>query len=136
MSYFPHVGTIDSYTVPELIGAYRKAATKIRTIDRNLRLGLYQGRNSNITHDALSEARTIIYKIDAELARRGERELAGALIAEHKLAARISQARDDGQDRFELKVRLNAIRRQLRYTLRTGHVATDTLGATVKRANS
>jgi hypothetical protein len=107
---------IADFSVRELVESYRKAGAKQRTIERNRRLDLYNGRNRTITDNTLYDAIDTRYAIETELVHRGERErlLAGWLTAEHQLASRISEARDNGFKRPELRERVNATRAYIR----------------------
>lgn len=95
-------------TTAETTAKIRKHFSAARAMNRNLRLGHYQGRNGGggaaVTHERLA----------AELARTLPRELQGKLWAEHQLAERISLARDMGQERPELRERMTRYRRELR----------------------
>lgn len=98
-------------TTAETVAQVRKHFSAARAMNRNLRLGHYQGRNGGgsaaVTHER--EA--------AKLARTLGRELEGMLWAEHQLAERISLARDMGQERPELRERMTRYRRELRLLL-------------------
>lgn len=89
------------------VAQIRAEFAKVRTMKRNLRLGMYEGRNNGGNYD---------YALDrAEKAARDlPRALEGALWAEHRLALRISENRDAGQDRPELRARLAATRKSIR----------------------
>lgn len=88
----------------------RKALSTARGIERNWRLGLYDGRNSSATtarHERLTaDTQAAMAKLP--------RELRGALHSEHGLASRISENRDMGQDRPELRARIAADRRRIK----------------------
>lgn len=91
----------------------RKLFAEVRTIERNTRMGRYQGRNSRSTENLLKA------KVDGagKAARDAGHSLEGKLWAEHRMAIRVSEARDAGQDRPELKARLKADRREIAETL-------------------
>lgn len=88
----------------------RSYFAKARTVKRNQRLGRYQGRNSASTDREL--------RATLKAARRCQlacdRRVQGLLQAENDLAERVSINRDAGQDRPELRARLNRVRAELR----------------------
>lgn len=91
----------------------RKALANVRTIDRNERLGLYTGRNCEAV-----EAGRRAYLREFETASNDlDRRIVGLVWGEHRDAERVSRAKDDGQDRPELRDRLNRTRRTLREAL-------------------
>jgi|1185.fasta_scaffold1169179_2 hypothetical protein len=85
----------------------RKYLSAVRWMARNRRLGRYQGRNNggDSTY-AMTEAE--------RLTKQLPRKLQGLVWAEHRLSARISENRDAGVDRPELKVRLRNLRREIK----------------------
>jgi hypothetical protein len=85
----------------------RELQAGIRTMSRNLRLGHYQGRNSGGDSSWKERERD-------DLLRDLPRSLQGHLTAEHDLAMRVSENRDAGQDRPELRARLTDHRRAIR----------------------
>jgi hypothetical protein len=98
-----------SMTVQETtVKKVREHLSTARTMRRNLRLGLYQGRNGGGEgfrwHERQAE----------ELMDDLPRDLQGHLRSEHKLAVRVSEGRDNGQQRPELRARLAAARRRIR----------------------
>jgi hypothetical protein len=104
--------------VAQLIREAREADAKLARLDRNVRLGRYQGRNGEATArlmDSLQARRDAA--VDA-LARfpvgTDAHRAAGLLTAEQQLRRRASDARDQGQDRPELAGRLLTTRRNLR----------------------
>jgi hypothetical protein len=94
--------SIDTMTYGARISYVREHYARARTIERNRRLRRYDGRNGNLTAEALSHH----YERAAMHERVLPRELAGLLRSEHGLRLRLSEARDLGQDRPELKKRL------------------------------
>jgi hypothetical protein len=86
----------------------RKHLAASRAMQRNLRLRLYQGRNGGGEGYAYHEAKA------EELMAELPRQLQGELRMEHSLALRISEARDSGQQRPELRARLAAHRRTIK----------------------
>lgn len=88
----------------------RRLFAKVRSMKRNLRLGLYQGRNGGGDFaGALARAE--------QLVRELPRDLQGMLWSEHRLADRLSENRDVGQPRPELQARMTRQRRDLRARL-------------------
>jgi hypothetical protein len=85
----------------------RDLNASIRAMARNLRLGLYQGRNGGGDSSYLERQRD-------DLMTDLPRDLQGHLTAEHDLALRVSEGRDNGQDRPELRARLTDHRRAIR----------------------
>lgn len=107
----------------ELIAAARKSLASARTIERNVRLKRYNGRNAYSTEDAL---------------RRHEREadeamallplhVASAIRDEHQLASRISEDKDENGrrpgSRPELQRRLRSARSQIKAAERSSREA-------------
>lgn len=92
---------------PGDIAAARKEFATARAMARHLRLGHYQGRNNG------GDFSRNIATADA-LTRAMPKNLAGLLWAEHRLALRISENRDMGNDRPELRARLAGYRREIR----------------------
>jgi hypothetical protein len=92
------------------VQAIRRALATVRGIERNWRLGRYEGRNSTSTSRFHARLLADYYAAERELPRR----VRGLLVAEHDLAKRVSVARDDGQVRPELEARLAETRRALR----------------------
>jgi hypothetical protein len=103
-------------TVEQLIASARAAAASARTIDRNRRLGRYQGRNSAATDEWYHRLVAQMHSDQADLVALGgdARLAAGWIKAEDDLARRVSEARDQGQPRPELRARLTGARRTLR----------------------
>lgn len=92
------------------IDAYRRAASRVRQIERSLRNHHYDGRNGEATDRTLR-----MYMRKMEQARQGLPNIVqGWLHVEHDLALRVSRARDVGHDRPELRERLRDARRNLR----------------------
>lgn len=100
------MGTMNN-ALPATVAQVRKHFAAVRTMNRNVRLGRYDGRNNG------GDTR---YRLDAaeQMARTLPRELHGLVWAEHRLAERISENRDAGQERPELRARLAADRRRIR----------------------
>lgn len=103
-------------TTPAIVAAAKKAFATCRTMRRNRRLGLYQGRNGGGDGAEASEdyAGHILRRLRGTDAWR----LEGMLWAEHKLAERISENRDAGHDRPELRARIKTDRDAIRATLK------------------
>lgn len=95
-------------TTTETIQKIRKHLATSRAMQRNLRLRLYQGRNDGGSGWSWHEERA------EELMRELSRDLAARLRSEHGLALRVSEGRDNGQERPELRARLAADRRRIR----------------------
>jgi hypothetical protein len=89
----------------------RKHLAAHRQITRNLRLKRYKGRNGSSTEMTL---RYHLARAESYLLGTADRELSGQIWAEHQLASRLSQARDEGQVRPELELRLKNHRRAIR----------------------
>jgi hypothetical protein len=89
------------------IKAARKDFSAARTMTRNRRLGRYQGRNGG--GDASYHLRSAAAHLSFLSAR-----VQGLLTEEHKLAKRLSENKDVGQNRPELQARLNEVRKQIR----------------------
>jgi len=89
------------------IAAARKEFAAARTKHRNLRLGRYEGRNNG------GDSTYNITRATA-LARECGRELEGLLWAEHRDSERISENRDAGQDRPELRAKVAGYRARIR----------------------
>lgn len=109
---------------PALTAAVRDARRHFmaaRRITRAMRLAHYQGRNSRSTYatrdahlrQAANAARTAGQLAGGRRSPVG-RELEGRLWAEHRLAGRLGQARDDQTIRPELAARQAACRRAIR----------------------
>jgi hypothetical protein len=96
------------------VQAIRKHQAAARTMRRNLRLRLYEGRNSGGSAAEYHEAKA------AELMAELPRALQGALTSEHGLALRVSEARDLGQERPELRARLATERRRIKSLVEQG----------------
>jgi hypothetical protein len=94
----------------EIIIQARRHLARVRDIKRNTRLRRYDGRNNTFTDETLRYHETEAERLMAELPRGTQ----GLLRDEHDLAMRISSARDRGEDRPELRERLNNARRSLR----------------------
>lgn len=101
-------------TAADLVERARKADATLRAMERNVRLARYQGRNGRSTGEQMDALQARRDDAVTSLVAMGERRLAGALTAEFGLARRMSEARDAGQDRPELRGRLAAARRDLR----------------------
>lgn len=86
----------------------RKHFAAARSMRRNLRLRLYQGRNNGGSANEYHERQ------GWDLIRDLPRDLEGLLTAEHRLAERISVNRDLGHERPELRARMVDIRRSIR----------------------
>jgi hypothetical protein len=86
--------------------AARKEFAAARTKSRNLRLKRYEGRNNG-------GDTTRNMELAGKFAREAGRTLEGLLWAEHRLAERVSEARDNGVDRPELRARLAGYRREI-----------------------
>lgn len=95
-----------STSISETVAQVRKHFAAVRTMQRNTRLGHYQGRNNGGDH-SFREAKAW------ELVDTLPRELQGLLTSEHKLALRISENNDQGVPRPELRVRLAYTRLQI-----------------------
>lgn len=87
----------------------RQHLSRARAMQRNLRLDRYQGRNGGGRGAASLEAA-------AEVITRQlhSHKLQSLIWAEHRLAARLSEARDTRQLRPELKARMTRLRREMR----------------------
>lgn len=94
----------------EIIIKARRHLARVRDIDRNLRLRRYEGRNSDFTDATLNYHADEATKLIDQLPRG----TASLIRDEHALALRVSRARDRGEDRPELRERLNNARRSLR----------------------
>jgi hypothetical protein len=108
--------TTDKETVQEA----RKLLAYARTMLRKRRLRRYQGRNRGGEQAEAIEASAVAL-LDALIDQPGgrksgswQRRIAGLVYDEHALGKRLSQARDDGQERPELASRMNLLRRELR----------------------
>lgn len=94
-------------TTAALLAEARTNFAAVRTMDRNRRLRRYEDRNGG--GDTTMRLRR------AESAVAGlPRNLQGMVWAEHRLAARLAENRDAGQDRPELRARMSRLRRDLR----------------------
>jgi hypothetical protein len=99
------------------IGRARRADAAAYVIERNLRLGRYQGRNSRSTEATLDMHRQ---RFDAEVGvivgEFGDdgRLVGGLLTTERDLRRRVGEARDAGERRPELAARLARVRTNLR----------------------
>lgn len=94
-------------TTAQTVQEIRKHLAASRTMQRNLRLRVYQGRNSGGDYGWRERQAE---ELMAELPR----ELAARLRSEHGLALRISEGRDNGQQRPELRARAAADRREIK----------------------
>jgi hypothetical protein len=103
--------TKEATSMMTAIQRVRRHHAASRTMQRGLRLRLYQGRNGGgmtyLWHDKDAEA--MLAQMEAD--EGGRSELASLLRSEHDLALRVSENRDLGNDRPELKARLAAVRR-------------------------
>jgi hypothetical protein len=88
----------------------RKHYAAQRTINRNMRLRRYQGRNSASTIANLDRHRDLANDALRTLPHR----LQGLLWEEHNLADRISANADDGHRRPELRNRIRVLRNVIR----------------------
>lgn len=100
-----------------LVEEARDADRRARTIERNLRLGRYTGRNDRFTYETLDRHlgrrdRMVERLIDQH--GQSGRWLAGRLTEEFGLARRVSEARDAEQDRPELRDRLAVVQAEIR----------------------
>lgn len=107
---------------PALIETVRTSDAKLAGIERNIRLGRYQGRNSRATEAVATTAERRIDTAIRRLLDAGEREVVGLLTAEMDLRRRISRSRDEGTDRPELRARLAQVRRSLKAARRAARV--------------
>lgn len=88
----------------------RSLLAKVRGVERNYRLGRYQGRNAHSTEQTRAANETAAWDLVLVLSRR----LAGLVTEEHRTASRLSENRDAGVERPELVERLRDLRRELR----------------------
>lgn len=95
-------------TPADIYKAARQHFSTARSMHRNLRLGLYQGRNGG------GEGASYHVRRAGELAAQLGHPLEGMLWSEHRLAERISENRDQGTERPELQARMTRKRRELR----------------------
>jgi len=103
-----------------LVERARKADASLAAMERNIRLGRYQGRNSSATTELMirrrhqrDQALRELYALGGSSGRR----LVGCLMAEAGLRRRVSIAREEGQARPELRERLALARRRVRLEL-------------------
>lgn len=97
-------------TAASTVTKVRKLQSSIRTMNRNVRLRRYQGRNSG------GDTTYLQGQVDTLLPTLS-RQLQGLLTHEHKLAERISENRDQGMDRPELRARMTGLRREIKAAL-------------------
>lgn len=117
----------DRYEVStdQLVQAARRHLQVARTMSRNLRLGHYQGRNggggavSGHEQDAETLLRVILDTPGATKAGSWQRALYGAVWSDHDLSVRLSENRDNGMERPELRARQTRRRRELRTLIET-----------------
>lgn len=91
----------------------RDLLRQVRVIERNYRLRRYNGRNAHSTELERSSREARAWAIIVGLPR----ELGGMLTAEHRLAVRIAENREQGVARPELDARMTVLRRELRREL-------------------
>lgn len=101
--------TVSVYCVTsaDLVKRVRKLQSSIRTLNRNVRLHRYEGRNRG------GDTTYLQAQVDVLLPTL-PRRLQGLLTHEHKLAERISENRDAGHARPELRARMTGLRSEIK----------------------